>query len=150
MLLPDILGGNLPAMWVSQIRTLVEMNAELEEHGLKLSEKEAGELVEERNRVLKSCGRIELEIELTRKLMRAFCTSPFIDQENFVPVLHDLHEVFYCLKNETEDQLGDDTVIERLKDLFSGVCEGSVEYLKGKGLEIFMERYRQEKLGQEL
>ena len=144
MLLPDLLGGNRPVLWMDQIRLLMEMNEELGEEGLVLSQKEAGEILQERNRVLQHCDRIELEVELTRKLMRTFAASPFVHQGNFVSVLHDLHEIFYFLKNETEDQLPDDTVIARLKELFDGLCEGSVEMLRGQGLEVFMERYRKE------
>lgn len=61
--------------------------------------------------------------------------------------INELQEAFYYLKNETEDQLGDDKIIELMKEQFEDFCEGSIELLCCR-LEQFSRDFRQ-KLNEE-
>lgn len=125
---------------------ILEMNTESAQYGLTLTATDAQELIEARHEVLQSFGRVELDIEVIRKLILSFCTSPFITQEDYATILLDLLEVFYYMKNETEDRLSDDQLIEQLKDFFDDDCGGSMELLMGRELEEFARSFRRSNL----
>ena len=55
--------------------------------------------------------------------------------------LNELHEIFYYLRNETEDRIGDSKFIHMIKVYFDQDCAGSLELLKSK-LEEFAEKFR--------
>lgn len=76
-----------------------------------------------RSQVLYSYGRVELSIEVTKELIEIFSTSSFIQQENYADILNELHEIFYYLKNETEDRIGDMKLLHRMKEVFEEDCK---------------------------
>lgn len=78
-----------------------------------------------------------------------FSESPYITQEHYVSTLHELHEIFYHLKNETEDKIGDAKLIGMMKDCFDQECEGSLELLKDK-LEEYAAAFRVEAMRDEM
>ena len=127
-----------------QINEILEINEESKKYGLILTAEEVKEIMEVRNRVLKSCGRVELGIEVTKKFIQKFSTSSFINQEEYMFALNELHEVFYYMKNETEDRIGDDELIDIIKNFFDNFCRGSLELLKGRELETFARNFRRE------
>lgn len=94
-----------------------------------------------RNQALLSYGRVELGMEVTKKLVEVFCTSSYIHNENYASTLNELYEIFYYLKNETEDKFGDFKLIHIMKDYFDNNCGGSLELLKSK-LEEFAANFR--------
>lgn len=112
-------------------RELRECNAYSGRFGLTLRENEIAELAESRAEVLRASGRIEFGGGILPKLIRAFCGSPFIEQENYAAVLAELQEIFYYFKNETRDRLTDDELIELMVRVFNGRVQGSAEYLAG-------------------
>ena len=112
-------------------RELRECNAYSGRFGLTLRENEIAELAESRAEVLRASGRIEFGGGILPKLIRAFCGSPFIEQENYAAVLAELQEIFYYFKNETRDRLTDDELIEIMVKVFNGRAQGSEEYLAG-------------------
>jgi len=128
-----------------QVGELLAMNAEAGKYGLALTPAAAAEIVEERNRVLAGCGRVDLNVSVTKQLIASFSSSPFVQPEDYVPLLHDLHEVFYYLKNETEDTIGDAELIAILKDAYENTCRGDSELLKGKIAAAIVERFRTER-----
>ena len=91
-------------------------------YGLTLSNEDINELIEFSEGVLK-------------KIIEAFCDSPYIMQENYKDTLLELQESFYFFKNEAMDQIADDELIEFMKIHFDGECQGSLEYLSGTNLE---------------
>lgn len=139
MFLPSSINGALKEI---QINEMLLTNEESQKYGLVLTAEEVKEIIEVRNQVLKSYGRIELDIGVTRKLIHNFCTSAFITQEDYETTINDLQEVFYYLKNETEDSIGDDELIYIIKDFFNNSCGGSMELLMGRELEIFARNCR--------
>ena len=104
-------------------------------YGLSLSENQIQNLAEKRFEALKDTGRIEFGEGILKKLIYAFCDSPYIHQQNYEDTIIELQEAFYYFKNETDDQLTDDELIEYMKASFDGIGQGSVEFLTGSSLE---------------
>ena len=104
-------------------------------YGLSLSENQIQNLAEKRFAALKDTGRIEFGEGILKKLIYAFCDSPYIHQQNYEETIIDLQEAFYYFKNETDDHLTDDELIEYMKASFDGIAQGSVEFLTGSSLE---------------
>ena len=104
-------------------------------YGLTLTEADITELVQLRSEALKSSGRVEFGGGILPKLIRAFCKSPYVDQQNYAAVLGDLQEAFYYFKNESEDRFSDDDLIEFMAAVFNGRVEGSTELLCTISLE---------------
>lgn len=62
-------------------------------------------------------------------LIRAFCDSPYLTQENLEETLCALIEMFYTFKNETLDAISDGDLIGCMKSEFDNACHGSTELL---------------------
>jgi len=142
MLYPSVFGSLSAALKERQVQEILGMNEESAKFGLALTRTDVEEIIEERNRALQSYGRVELSLEVTGKIIGNFGSSPFIRQEDYVATLKDLQEIFYYLKNETEETIGDDELIAVMKDFFDNSCEGSIELLKGTALEEFARKVR--------
>ena len=104
-------------------------------YGLTLTEADIGELVQLRSQALKNTGRIEFGGGILPKLIRAFCSSPYVDAENYAAVLGELQDAFYYFKNESRDLFCDDELIEFMAKVFNGRAEGSTELLTTISLE---------------
>ena len=98
--------------------------------GIELTEGQIAALVAARSDALIQTGRIEVENSVLPKLVYAFFDSPFIQRDEFAPTLAALQELFYTFKNESEDSLTDDELIEALQAIFSGKAQGSLDYLE--------------------
>ncbi|AIQ12478.1 DUF6323 family protein [Paenibacillus durus] len=122
---------------------LLELNEKTKEYGLILTPRDVELMMAARNEVLHSYGRVELSIEVTKALIEVFSASSFIQQENYADTLNELHEIFYDLKNETEDRVSDMKLIHRMKEMFEEDCEGSLGLLKSR-LEEWAEEFRRE------
>jgi hypothetical protein len=127
------------------VSELLELNQKTREYGLILTPDQVQNMMAVRNKVLHDYGRVELGIEVTKELIEVFCASPYINDENYASTLNELHEIFYYLRNETEDKIGDFKLIHIMKDYFDNDCAGSLELLKSK-LEEFAENFRREAL----
>ncbi len=125
-----------------QVTELLQTNTQSEQYGLTITAEEAKEIIECRNDVLKNYGRVELEIQVTKKIIHDFCASPFINQEDYASTLIDLQEIFYYMKNETYDQIGDDELLDIIKDFYNNSCCGSIELLMGRELDKFVRDFR--------
>ena len=104
-------------------------------YGLVLTEADITELVELRNQALRSTGRVEFGGGILPKLIRTFCNSPYVDNQNYAAVLADLQDAFYYFKNESGDLFSDDDLIEFMASVFNGRAEGSTELLCSISLE---------------
>lgn len=101
-------------------------------YGLELSEKQAKALVENRNKILRDTGRIETDSSVLEKLIYTFCDSPYVSVGNYEDTLNALLELFYIFKNETNDKISDDALLDFMKKSFDGDCFGSLELLSGR------------------
>ena len=69
------------------------------------------------------------------KLITAFCDSPYMNKQNYSETLERLLEIFYYYKNETDERLSDNELIDYMKTFFNGSCEGSLELLESREMD---------------
>ncbi|NLU25236.1 MAG: hypothetical protein GXW99_11125 [Clostridiales bacterium] len=98
-------------------------------YGLALSGEAMETLVKSRPRALREAGRVEFGSGILDQMILAFCDSPYLDKENFEPVLEELQMIFYHFKNETE--WPDDALLKAMAAVFNGRAGGSAAYLSG-------------------
>lgn len=142
MSLSITLGSMNEVMKAVQVDEILRINEESQKYGLRLTPSEAEEIISTRNDVLQNIGRVELSMDVIKKLIQSFCASSFINQEEYASTLNELQEIFYYMKNEMEDCVGDDELIEMMKDYFENHCYGSLELLEGRELENFARNLR--------
>jgi len=118
------------------IDELLKTNEESAKYGLLLSPADVGELVEGRNLTIHNYGRVELGIDVVKNIISEFCSSPFINAQDYVGTLNELIDIFYYMKNETEDRIGDSDLIGLMKVYFNNSCRGSTELLKNRELAL--------------
>jgi len=118
-----------------EVAALAACNAFTVKYGLMLSESQLLRLDEARREALRANGRVEFGGGVLKKLIYAFCDSPYVQQQSWEETLAELQETFYTFKNESDDRLSDDELIEFMKKTFDGVAKGSLEYLAGTALE---------------
>ncbi|MGL4774602.1 MAG: DUF6323 family protein [Clostridium sp.] len=129
-------GFSLQQMQINQgLMELIECNELTIKYGLSLSVDEMRELIENRFKALRNNGRIEFGEGILKKLIEAFCDSPYLIQDSYKDVILELQESFYYFKKESMDIISDDELIEFMKRHFDGKCEGSLEYLSDTTLE---------------
>lgn len=136
--MPHFLDSSMLEKYTDEI---IAVNQKAKTFGVMLTREQIKNIIVSRNHVLQSYGRVELGIEVTKELAIVFCSSPYIDNQNYVSALEELQEIFYYVKNETEDQIGDSQLIGIMKDYFNDDCRGSLEFLKSK-LDAFAEQFR--------
>lgn len=117
------------------VQELQECNQFTAKFGLSLSEAQIHNLVQGRFAALRNTGRIEFDQGILKKLIYAFCSSPYILQDNYEETILGLQDSFYYYKNESLDLISDDELIEFMKKVFNGRAQGSLEYLAGTSLE---------------
>ncbi|MDF2821051.1 MAG: hypothetical protein K0R15_1492 [Clostridiales bacterium] len=120
-----------------QLQNLIDSNQYTEKFGIRLSEKEALILLENRKKNLREQERIEFGEAILPKLIYTFCDSHYIYQDNYVETITKLQEIFYYYKNESLDELSDDELLSFMKEHFDGDCQGSLEYLETTCLDEF-------------
>lgn len=103
-----------------------------------LTAAQAAELVAARREALVQTGRVEFGSGVTEKLIRAFYTSPYLTKETYAETLQALTELFYQLKNETDDRVGDDALLAEMRARFDGDCGGSLDLLAGDAMPAFV------------
>ena len=96
-------------------------------YGMELSEKQIRYLYEERADALKQTGRMEFGESAVKKMILAFCSSPYLTRECPENEIGDLLAAFYEWKNITRERFGDDELIEIMRNYYDGKAEGSVE-----------------------
>ncbi len=122
------------------IEEILGCNEYTQQYGLSLTGAEAHELIVARNTALNTTGRIEFRGGAVKKIILAFCDSPYLTQGNYCETLMELIDLFYNFKNETMDAVGDDELIEAMK-AFDGMCRGSLDLLH-RELERLARRIR--------
>lgn len=116
-------------------REILALNEVSSKYGLVLSEEEARELSDTRNRALTENDRIEAGVGAVEKIIRTFCRSHYITDENYTYVLNEVTYLFYYIKTETDDKINDDELIDELFRRFELDCRGSVDTLEGREVE---------------
>lgn len=121
---------------------ILSTNDRSRQFGLELTPLEAMELLQTRHRALKSQGRIELGIDIIKKIIAAFCSSPHIHPHEYAKTIGELLDMFYYMKNETRDQVSDDDLITLMRELFDNESQGSLELLRDRDLDNYARQLR--------
>lgn len=134
--------------WLEQINRqatlakVLEINALTEPFGLTLSQTDAELILAERSLALQEQKRIELGTGILPDLIREFCDSAYLTQDNYVSTLIRLQEIFFLYKNEMMDEISDDELLHFMKEQFETICCGDLDYLEGTCLNIFAQAIR--------
>lgn len=110
-------------------REILALNEVSRDYGLVLSEEEARELSDTRNTALEENERIEVGVGAVEKIIKRFCTSHYVTQENYTYILNEVTALFYYIKSDTEDKINDNDLIDELFRRFELRCNGSVDTL---------------------
>ena len=129
-----------PAVIQKAVNGILRQNDTSRHFGLELSEKQALALVENRSRVLRDTGRIETDSSVLEKLIYTFCDSPYVSKSNYEDTLNALLELFYIFKNETNEKISDDDLLDFMKKSFDGDCFGSLELLSGRNFSALRQQ----------
>ena len=130
---PQIFSSNL--LVEQSIADLIQCNEETLPYQLQLTKEEATLLIETRNEALKIADRIEIGGGIIKKLIHIFKDSPYISQYNYAETISELIDTFYYYKNETLEEISDDDLIDLMKELFDGRCQGAMELLQGREMD---------------
>ena len=118
------------AQKAAMAETLRKTNSLTERYGLSLSETQIAALTDARVSSLLDTGRVETGEGILPKLIYAFCDSPFLFRDEYCQTLAALQDLFYTFRNELEDALSDDELIQAMQRLYNGPGQGSLEYLE--------------------
>nr|MDD6336500.1 DUF6323 family protein [bacterium] len=131
--------ANLPELIQAQQASMAHQlqccNKQTARYGLELSREQINTLIKRHQLALQANGRVEFGEGILKKLIDAFCDSPYLFQEHYAETLLSLQDCFYYAKNETQDLLTDDELIDSMRQIFDGAAQGSLEYLCGTFVE---------------
>ena len=147
MISPIILKSLNSNLQITQENEILDLNKKSQVYGLTLNKEDVKEIINSRDNTLKSYGRIELDIGITKMIIENLYKSQYTDKDDYVYAINDLHEVFYYLKNETLDQISDIEIIDIIDEAYNN-CSGRVDIVQEK-CEEFAKSYRL-KLGSEI
>lgn len=118
-----------------EIAKIIQTNEYTSKYGLVLKQEDIQNIIERRLDVLKETQRLEFGEWAIDKIIKEFCDSPYISQQDYAETIYELIDIFYYYKNETQDLVPDDELIAFMKEHFDGICQGSLDYLAGTVLD---------------
>ncbi len=98
------------------------------------------EVIKSRGYSLKTYGRIDLNMDITKKLIKKLYTSPYTQKDDYVELINDLQDIFYYLKNETLDEISDNEIIDIISEFYEK-SSGRIDHVQNLA-EKFGEDYR--------
>lgn len=125
------------------VNEILELNKITEKYDLILTKEQVVDLVNNRNIILKEYGRIELGGGILEKLIYEFCDSPYIYKEEYLDILEELTNIFYEYREEFDEKLTDEQIIQYMKKKFDTTCNGSLELLAYKEFEYLKEHLKE-------
>jgi hypothetical protein len=99
--------------------------------GLTLSPDDAAMVAKAKQEAIRESGRVEFTGGVEREIIRAFSSSPYIEQRTYADTLCELFEIFYAFKNELPDDYPDGDLITWMAGNYNGRCGGSLDALQG-------------------
>lgn len=117
-----------------EISKIIECNEFLEKYGLKITPEDVKVIIEKRNEALKKSGRIETSNEIVSRLIKEFCDSSYISNENFLETINELIEAFYYYKTETKNKISDEELIKFMREHYEKTANGYISYLVRHGV----------------
>lgn len=121
----------------TELSTILEVNKKTERFGLSLTMEQAKELIVCRNQSLRNYKRVEFGKGILEQLIFVFCDSGYITQDCYLTSMEQLQDIFYQFKNESEDKLTDDELLDFMKEQFETICYGDLDYLADTCLQRF-------------
>lgn len=97
---------------------ILEINDKSVDYGLVLSPKDVEEVIKSRKDSLKTYGRIDLNMDITEKIMEILYTSQYTDKDDYLELINDLQDIFYYLKNETLDEISDNEILDKISEFY--------------------------------
>ena len=97
---------------------ILEINDKSVDYGLVLSPKDVEEVIKSRKDSLKTYGRIDLNMDITEKIMEILYTSQYTDKDDYLELISDLEDIFYYLKNETLDEISDNEILDKISEFY--------------------------------
>ncbi|MCH3963351.1 MAG: DUF6323 family protein [Clostridium sp.] len=134
MYLPEIF-NSISMSRYDRTNEIIKLNKQLKKEGIVLTVKDAKEIITERDKTLKSTGRMEINMDVIHSIIKEVGKSPYVNQENAVETVNDIYEVFHYLKNSTSDLLSDSEILESIMFFYNEIYRGSIELVMGKGVE---------------
>lgn len=129
MVLPD--GFSSRVLKAEILRT----NQQSGEYGLLLTEKDVDMLLATNRDSLQNQQRIEIGESILIKLIEKFMRSQFLSQSDYGETLATLLDIFYEAKEESNDILTDDEVLDMMFYYFEEVSCGSIELLQTRDMD---------------
>jgi len=121
---------------------ILKTNEKSLEYGLSLSEKDVAMLVQYGKEAISNQARIEFGESVTTKLINKFMKSSYISQDDYADTIAILLDIFYEAKEESEDYLIDDEVIDIMFHFFENVSQGSIELLQNRDMDYLCRNIR--------
>lgn len=113
-----------------------------EKYGLSLSAAQITALIQAEKQSLRDCGRLEFGNGILPRLIYAFCDSPYITRDEYYDIISALEELFYQFKNDLNDALSDDELIDAMHRIYHGRAQGSLEYLENMATDRLIQALR--------
>lgn len=97
---------------------ILKINEESSVYGLILTSENVEEIIKSRGYSLKTYGRIDLNMDSTKKIINKIYISQYTDKDDYVEIINDLQDIFYYLKNETLDKISDNEIIDIIGEFY--------------------------------
>lgn len=107
---------------------IMALNDKTEKHGLSLTEQEVKDLIEQRFEILNTMRRVEFGSGILPDLITVFASSPYLMSDTYLQTISDLQGAFYRLKEEGDEKISDDDLLDAMRTLFDEEAHGSVDY----------------------
>lgn len=108
---------------------ILQINDKSSIYGLILTNEDVEEIMKSRDYSLKNYGRIDLNMDITKKIINNIYPSQYTDKDDYVEIINDLQDIFYFFKNETLDQISDDEVIDTIIEFYEKTC-GRIDHIQ--------------------
>lgn len=126
---------------------ILEINDKSVDYGLVLSPKDVEEVIKSRKDSLKTYGRIDLNMDITEKIMEILYTSQYTDKDDYLELINDLQDIFYYLKNETLDEISDNEILDKISEFYEKTS-GRIDNVQNLA-EKFANDYRLKRLNRD-
>lgn len=113
---------------------LMSLNDVTKQYNIVLTKDKVQYIMDSRRSALSDTGRIEFGESTAKKIVLKFADSPYVTKYNIHTVTEKLLEIFYYTKNETDDLIKDDALLDYMYKAFNGECNGSVTLLYDRAI----------------
>ena len=130
---------------VATKEALIELNGRSKDYGLFLTVKEINKLTNVVRSALIESDRVEIGAGIAPVLAEEFCTSVFVNRDNYAEVLEELIYIFFQVKTAVCDGISDRDLVRLLKDYYENKAYGSVEIMRESDIDRLIKYVEMEK-----